>query len=85
VYNSEFSPAAQAQLILIPYEAIDDLVETVVLVSADPWNFQRRPDESTDSHHVQRIVSFAEGRGFITFVILEHLAEVHVTQITWLG
>lgn len=84
MYDWEFSEAAKAQLLGVPYEAIDDLVETVALICADPWGFQRPLGEPLDDHHAHRTASFGDG-GLVTFLILEHAAEVHVTQITWLG
>jgi hypothetical protein len=84
VYRHEFEEAAQAQLLRLPYEAIDDLVEALALICADPWDFQRRPDEPRSDHHAHRTVSFGDG-GMVTFLILEHAAEIHITQITWLG
>lgn len=85
MYNSEFSEAAKAQLIGVPYEAIDDLVETVVLACADPWNFRRSPTEPTGDHYAHRTVPFADGRGLLTFLILDQAGEVTVTDVTWLG
>lgn len=84
MYDWEFTPAAKAQLVRLPYGMVDDLVETVALICADPWNFQRRPDEPGDDHHAHRTAVFGDG-GMLTFLILEHAAEVHITGITWLG
>jgi hypothetical protein len=85
VYRYEFEDIAKAQLVRLPYDAVDDLVEAVALICADPWSFERTPTEPADDHHAHRTVPFAEGRGLLTFLILEHAAEVHVTSITWVG
>lgn len=84
MYDWEFTETAKAQLGRLPYGMIDDLVETMALVCADPWNFQRQPDEPLDDHHAHRVASFGDG-GLVMFLILEHAAEVHVTRITWVG
>lgn len=58
--------------------------DIIAEVCEDPWNFRRSPDEPVGSHYAHRAVSFGDG-GMLTFLILEHAAEVHVTSITWLG
>ena len=84
MYDWEFTETAKAQLVRLPYGMVDDLVETIALICADPWNFQRRPDEPLDDHHAHRTVSFGDG-GVLAFLILEHASEVHITSIAWLG
>lgn len=84
MYDWEFTETAKAQLVRLPYDMVDDLVEAVALVCADPWNFQRQPDDPDDDHHAHRTASFGDG-GMLTFLILEHAAEVHITGITWLA
>lgn len=84
-YTLEWDPEVQQQTLGVPYEFVSDFSKALGQILEDPWNFQRRPSEPTDSHHVGRTVSFADGRGSITFVILEYAAEVHVVQIMWLG
>lgn len=84
MYNYEFEDIAKAQLARMPYELVDDLVEAVALICADPWNFRRALDEPADDHHAHRTVPFGAG-GMLSFLIMEHAAKVHITQIAWLG
>lgn len=85
MYSWQYSEVAKAQLARMPYELVDGFVETMAHVSIDPWNFQRQPDEPDSDHHAYRTVAFANGLGMVTFLILEHVSEVHVSRILWLG
>lgn len=85
MFSYKFEDVAKAQLLHLPYEAVGDLSEAIASICADPWDFRRSPDEPVGSHYAHRTVAFAEGRGMLTFLILEHAAEVHVTRVIWLG
>lgn len=85
-YRLEWEPEeVQQQTLGIPYEFVAEFGEALGGILEDPWNFRRRPTEPTDDHHVQRSVPFADGRGLVTFVILEYASEVQVVRITWVG
>lgn len=83
MYGWEFSETAKAQLVRMPYGMVDDLVETIALICADPWNFQRREDEPLDRHHAHRRVEFAEGRGTLWFLIRDGEGLIWITAIEW--
>lgn len=85
MYGYEIEEIAQAQLLQVPYEVVDDFVATLALICNDPWHFERSPTEPTGDHYAHRTVPFAGGRGMVTFLILDHASEVHVTRIVWLG
>ena len=68
----------------LPLEVALSASDVIAQACLDPWNFQRQPDEPSGDHHAHRTASFGDG-GLLTFLILEHAAEVHVTSITWLG
>lgn len=85
MYAVELEPEARAQTLLLSFEGTLAFAEVLVALEADPWNFRRSPAEPTGSHFAHRTVSFAGGLGLVTFLILEHAAEVHVTRIVWLG
>lgn len=85
MYRHELSPAAEAQLVRLPYESIDDFVEALVQACADPWNFQRREDEPLDRHHAHRWVKFADGRGTLSFLIRDGEGLIWVTSVEWDG
>lgn len=85
MYHHEIEDIAQEQLLRLPSDAVDDFVEVVARICLDPWNFRRSPTEPVGSHFAHRTVPFAGGLGLVTFLILEHVAEVHVTRIVWLG
>lgn len=85
MYSVELEPEAEAQLLALAYENTVDLAVVLVALEVDPWNFRRSPTEAVGSHFAHRTVAFAEGRGLLTFLILEHAAEVYITRIVWLG
>lgn len=85
MYAVELEPEAQAQTLALSFEDLPALAEVLAVLEVDPWNYRRRPDEPAGPHFAHRTVEFARGRGLLTFLILEHAAEVHVTRITWLG
>lgn len=85
MYAVELEPEAQAQTLALSFEDLPALAEILAALEVDPWNFRRRSDEPVGSHFAHRTVEFADGRGLLTFLILEHAAEVHVTRVIWLG
>lgn len=85
MYTVELEPEARVQTLLLSYEATRDFGNTLVALEVDPWNFRRSPTEPVGSHYAHRTVPFADGLGLVTFLILEHASEVHVTRIVWLG
>jgi len=84
VYSVELEPEARAQTLALSYAGVVELGEVLVALETDPWNFRRTPDEPVGDHYAHRAVPFGGG-GMLTFLILEHASEVHVTQITWMG
>jgi len=85
VYDWQFSEAAEAQLVRMPYEMIDDLVAVIAQACIDPWNYQRRAEESLNRHHAHRWVSFADGRGRLWFLVRDGEGLLWVTEIEWQG
>ena len=85
MYDVEWGPGVPEQTLALTYEAALDLGETIAGIMQDPWNFRRASDEPAGSHYAHRAVPFANGLAVLTFLILEHAAEVHITGITWLG
>jgi len=85
VYRYEFSEHAQAQLIKLPYEVLDDLVDAIMQACIDPWNFQRRDDEPLDRHHAHRSVKFSDDRGTLWFLVRDGEGLLWVTAVEWLG
>lgn len=83
MYDYQYSDAAKAQLLRLPYEAVAELGAAIAQVIADPWNFQRRGDESLDRHHAHRRVEFAEGRGTLWFLIRDGEGLIWITAIEW--
>lgn len=85
-YTLDWEPdEVRHQTLGIPYEFVAEFGAVLGGILEDPWNFRRDPTEPTDDHHVQRSVPFADGRGLVTFVILEYASQVQVVRITWLG
>jgi len=85
VYNWQFSELAEAQLVRLPYELVDDLVGALAQACIDPWNFQRHEDEPLDRHHAHRQVKFADERGTLWFLIRDGQGLLWVTAIEWQG
>lgn len=75
---------AREQLLMLPSDMLDDLSVALAGIQADPWNFQRQPDEADDDHHAHRAVSFGDG-GVLTYLIIDREAMIYVTSITWVG
>lgn len=57
----------------------------VALIAEDPWGYRRRSGEPAGSHFAHRTVPVVDGRGMVTFLILDHASKVHITSITWFG
>lgn len=85
MYDLDWEPGTREQLLGVPYDAVLEFADVLAGVLVDPWGFQRQADEPDDDHHAHRTVPFAGGLGLLTFLILEHRAEVHITGIAWLG
>lgn len=85
MYRHELSERAEEQLLWVPFEALGDFVEALVQACIDPWNFQRREDESLDRHHAHRQVRFGDGRGTLWFLIRDGEGLLWVTEIEWRG
>jgi len=85
VYRHELSESAETQLVRLPYEVLDDFVQTLVQACVDPWNFQRRDDESLNRHHAHRSVKFADGHGTLWFLVRDGEGLLWVTAIEWDG
>lgn len=85
MYDWQFSEPAKAQLLHLPYEAIDDLVATIAQACVDPWNFQRRDDEQLNRHFAHRWVLTAGGEAKVWFLIRDDQGLLWVTAIEWQG
>lgn len=85
MYDYQLEPEARAAFARLSYEDAVAVATDIGLIAEDPWNFRRSPDEPVGSHYAHRTVYVADGRGMVTFLILEHAAEMHVTRIVWMG
>lgn len=83
MYTHDWDNSVPSALLAMPYDAAMEAADAIAHVLEDPWNYQRRPDESLDRRSAHRHVSFDEGRGTLWFLILEDRAEVFVTRIDW--
>jgi hypothetical protein len=83
VYRHELSEAAEADLLRLPYDVLDDFVTALAHACTDPWNFQRREDEPLDRHFAHRSVKFGGGRGTLWFLIRDDQGLLWVTAVEW--
>ncbi|RCG19149.1 hypothetical protein DQ384_38390 [Sphaerisporangium album] len=82
-YQPVLSERALAQMGGFPSDALSALGETMALVCRDPYDpLVTMP---TAEHAQLRRADFGDGRGFVTFLILDAVNVVRVIDITWVG
>lgn len=85
MYDVDFDPDATAQLTYLPEEIAWKALQELGLAAADPWNYQRRPDEPLDVHNAHRWIYFDNYSGRVSFLIQGGLGVLLVTGVEWLG
>lgn len=80
-YRTDLSERALAQLGGFPEEALTALTQTLAGVCDNPYD--PLTTMATDDPQVRR-ADFGD-HGFVTFVILDHVAVVRITDILWAG
>lgn len=84
-YLDEWSDEAQLDLVRIPYETALLAADAVAEACEDPWNYQRRPEESLDRHYSHRWALTADGQAKAWFLIRDGEGLIWVTAIQWAG
>lgn len=80
VYSWAFmSPVPQAEADGMPREGMLALMEHMTAMSLAPWNFA---DSGLGN---MPTVSFGDGRGLVTVLILDDRREMFVTKVQWLA
>lgn len=67
----------------LPTEAAELLIEVWSLLALAPWS--GRPFVRSNPEGPFREVDFGDGRGAVSYVVVEHSREVDVVDILWAG
>jgi hypothetical protein len=79
VYSWAFmSPVPQAEADDMPREGMLALMEHMTAMSLAPWNFAEPESGNMPT------VSFGDGRGLVTVLVLDDRREMFVTKVQWL-
>ncbi|MFF4417442.1 hypothetical protein ACFYY8_33375 [Streptosporangium sp. NPDC001559] len=81
-YRPDLSERALSQLGGFPVDALGALAAAMADVCDDPYD--PLTTMATGDEQVRR-VDFGEGRGFVTFLILDAVEVVRVVDIIWVG
>lgn len=80
-YRYEWSDEAQLDLVRVSYETALLAADAVAEASEDPWNYQRRAEESLDRHYAHRWAMTTDGAAKVWFLIHDDEGLIWVTSI----
>lgn len=76
-------PQVRAQIRALPRGLLPALAEAMAVLELAPWN--GRPYNEADPDSWMRQLDFSDGRGFITYLVLEDQDRVDVLNVTSFG
>lgn len=82
-YRIVTDPQVRSQIRALPAEVLPLLADAMGVLELTPWN--GRPYNQADPDGWMRQIDFADGRGFITYLVLDDQDRVDVLNVTWLG
>ncbi len=84
MYEVEFDPAARDQAAHLPLEALAPLLELRATLALAPWGGEPVNPDNAGSN-ILTLPFGPQGRGMVTYMVLEDQRRVAVLQIIWLG
>lgn len=76
-------PEALEQIDALPLDALSCYAETFGVLELAPYNGRLYNQDKPDG--MRELVFGAGGRGTVTYMILDHVDEVHVMLVQWIG
>ncbi|WP_228695044.1 MULTISPECIES: hypothetical protein [Amycolatopsis] len=76
-------PRVLDQIRKLPDDVLDDFVEVYDFLELVPWSAP--PYNIAKPDGPMRQLDFAEGRGCVTYLVLDDQDRVDVLDVTWLG
>ncbi|SFB48358.1 hypothetical protein SAMN05216266_113131 [Amycolatopsis marina] len=76
-------PQVRSQIRTVPAETLPLLADAMGVLELTPWNGRPYNEAAPDSW--MRQLDIADGRGFITYLVLDDQDRVDVLNVTWLG
>ncbi|OXM73352.1 MULTISPECIES: hypothetical protein [Amycolatopsis] len=71
------------QIRALPAEALPMIAEAMSVLELTPWN--GRPYNAAEPDGWMRHLDLPDGRGFLTYLVLEDQDRVDVLNVTWFG
>ncbi len=84
MYAIEPYPDVEEQIAALPETASAGYREAVEVLRLVPWNGQSLNKNNPDAE-VRQLVFGPDGKGLVTYLILEDQQRVDVLQVTWMG
>jgi hypothetical protein len=82
-YRIVTDPRVRSKIRALPAEVLPLLADAMGVLELVPWN--GRPYNEAEPDSWMRQLDFADGRGFITYLVLDDQDRVDVLSVTWLG
>lgn len=82
-YRIETDPRVLDQIRALPDDVLPELAAVYDVLELVPWN--GAPYNVAKPKSPMRVLSFAEGRGLVTYLVLDDQERVDVLTVTWLG
>lgn len=81
MYRIDTDKAALDQIAALPTEALSHYAQALGVLKLVPWNGIPYNNRKPDS--IMRTLLFGDGRGKVTYLILEHHLRVDVLTVMW--
>jgi hypothetical protein len=83
LYNIDTDSDALEQIAALPVEALSHYAQVFLVLELAPWN--GIPYNKNKPDGIMRTLLFGNGRGKVTYLILEDQRRVDVLSVLWLG
>jgi hypothetical protein len=81
-YRIETDPRVLDQIRTLPDDILAELAAVYDVLELVPWN--GAPYNVAKPKSLMRVLAFAEGRGLVTYLVLDDQERVDVLAVTWL-
>jgi hypothetical protein len=83
LYRIDTDSAALDQIAALPVEALAHYVQVLGVLKLVPWNGMPYNERKPDG--IMRTLPFGDGRGKVTYLIMEEQLRVDVLKVMWFG
>jgi hypothetical protein len=83
LYRVDTDSEAMDQIAALPYEALPYYTQVIGVLELMPWNGIPYNKDKPDG--IMRTLVFGEGRGTVTYLILEDQRRILVVKVMWLS